>query len=109
MSILKDYVNSNWERDIDTRRSITNYLFLIENTVIFWKSRLQKTVTLSFYEVEYMILKNVIKKQLWLRSMFKDLIILIEIDFKELYTDSESVRFLVKNPVYHERTKHIDI
>ena len=41
--------------------------------------------------------------------MFKDLIILTEIDSKELYIDSESVRFLVKNPVYHERTKHIDI
>ena len=41
--------------------------------------------------------------------MFKDLIILTEIDFKELYTDSESVRSLIKNLVYHERTKHIDI
>ena len=41
--------------------------------------------------------------------MFKDLIILIEIDSKELYTNSESVRSLVKNLVYYERTKHIDI
>ena len=41
--------------------------------------------------------------------MFKDLIILTEIDFKELYTDNESVRFLVKNLVYYERTKYIDI
>ena len=41
--------------------------------------------------------------------MFKDLIILIEIDFKEFYTDNESIRSLVKNFVYYERTKHIDI
>ena len=41
--------------------------------------------------------------------MFKDLIILTEIDFKEFYTNNESVEFLVKTPVYYERTKYIDI
>ena len=64
MSMLRDYIDSNWRENINTQRSITDYLFLIENTVIFWKSRFQKTVTLSSYEVEYMTFKDVIKKQL---------------------------------------------
>lgn len=56
-----------------------------------------------------MALKDVIKEQLWLRSMVKDLPILTGMDSKELYTDRESAKSLAKNPVYHDKTKHIDI
>jgi hypothetical protein len=76
--------------DIGTRRSTTGYLFLIGRTAISWKSKLQKTVALSSCEAEYMTLKDAIKEQAWLRSLFKNLKILVKADSKTLYIDSQS-------------------
>jgi hypothetical protein len=106
---LQGYVDADWGGDIGTRRSTTGYLFLVGNCAITWKSRLQKTVALSSCEAEYMALKDAIKEQAWLRSMFQNIDILTETDSKDLYTDSQSAKSLAKNPVFHERTKHIDI
>jgi hypothetical protein len=56
-----------------------------------------------------MALKDAIKEQIWLRSIFNNIDILKETDSKILYTDSQSAKSLAKNPVYHNRTKHINI
>ena len=56
-----------------------------------------------------MALKDAIKEQAWLRSLFENLEILVKANSKTLYTDSQSAQSLAKNPVFHERTKHIDI
>ena len=106
---LQGYVDADWGGGIGTRRSTTGYLFLVGNTAISWKSKLQKTVALSSCEAEYMALKDAIKEQAWLRSMFESIEILTKSSSKTLYTDSQSARSLTRNPVFHERSKHIDI
>ncbi|KAL2512470.1 Reverse transcriptase Ty1/copia-type domain-containing protein [Abeliophyllum distichum] len=93
--------------DLDKRRSTSSYVFILCDGCISWKSQLQKIVALSSTEAEYIAACDAVKERLWLRGL------LGEIGFRNetirLYTDNQSVIHLSKNPVYHDRTKHVDI
>lgn len=51
---LVGYTDADFARDIDTRRSTTGYVFLVNNSAITWRSHRQKTVALSTTEAECM-------------------------------------------------------
>ncbi|KAL2498871.1 cysteine-rich RLK (RECEPTOR-like protein kinase) 8 [Abeliophyllum distichum] len=105
--ILKGYTDSDFVGDLDKRRSTSSYGFTLCDGCISWKSQLQKTVALSSTEAEYIAACDAVKEGLWLRGL------LGEIGFRNetirLYTDNQSAIHLSKNPVYHDRTKHMDI
>ena len=48
------YVDSDHARDLDKRRSLTRYVFIIGGYAISWKATLHSTVALSIKEAEYM-------------------------------------------------------
>ncbi len=60
------YVDLNFTRDLDKRRSLTGYLFTLSGSVINWKATLQAAVALFTSEVEYMALAEAVKEALWL-------------------------------------------
>lgn len=105
------FCDSDWGGDLGSRRSTTGYIFTANGTAISWNSKLQKTVALSSCEAEYMSFKEAIKEQLFIASIIKEAPDLASIfsDNKTIYTDSKSAIELAKNPVFHNRTKHIDI
>ena len=107
--VLSGFCDSDWGGDLTSRKSTTGYLFLFGKSAISWASTLQKTVALSSCEAEYMAIKEAIKEQIYLQSIFKQIAILEEKFTKILYSDSQSAIEIAKNPIYHKRTKHIDI
>lgn len=58
-------------------------------------------------EAEYMTLTEATKKALWLRSLVDNLSLSHELTV--IHCDSQIVIHLVKNQMYHEQTKHIDV
>lgn len=72
-----------------------------------WKSTLQSTVALSTTEAEYMALTEAVKEAIWLGGLLDEL----GVSQKQvsIYSDSQSAICLAKNPVFHVRTKHIDV
>lgn len=108
---ITTYCDSDWGGDLATRRSTTGYISLYRGGAITWNSRLQRTVALSSCEAEFMALKEAIKEQLYITSVLLEIKPLIgqEISANIVYTDSQSAIDLAKNPLYHHRTKHIDI
>ena len=56
-----------------------------------------------------MALKEAIKEQSYLRTIFNLISILGPLYSTRIYTDSQSAIALAKNPIYLPRTKHIDI
>ena len=107
--LLEGYCDLDWGGDLIGRKSTTGYLFLFETSAISWGSALQKTVSLSSYEAEYMAIKEATKEQIYLQNTF-DFIPFLKDKYKRiLYTDSQLTIALVKNPIYHKRTKHINI
>ena len=67
------YADSDYARDLDKRRSLKGYLFIIRGCAISWKATLQSTVALSTTEVEYMAVIESCKEALWLRGLFGEL------------------------------------
>ena len=106
---LVGYCDADWGGDRDIRKSTTGYLFLIGGTPVSWASKLQKTVALSTCEAEYMALREAIKEQAYLKIIFNLLPILSPHFDNRIYTDSQSAIDLARNPIFHQRTKHIDI
>ena len=50
---LQGYVDVDFASDIDSRKSTAEFVFTLGGIAIFWASNLQKIVTLSTTEVEY--------------------------------------------------------
>ncbi|KAF2314833.1 hypothetical protein GH714_036850 [Hevea brasiliensis] len=58
------YMDSNFARDLDKRRSLTGYLFTLFRSAISWKATLQAIVALSTIEAEYIALAEAVKEVL---------------------------------------------
>ena len=82
-------------------------MFTLEKIQVSWKSTLQSTVALSTIEVEYMTITKAVKEAIWLQGLLDDL----AFGKKQvtMFCDNQSAIHLVKNQVYHARTKHIDV
>ena len=104
---LYGYTDADWGNSLDDRKSFTGYCFLLSGSAISWESRKQCTVALSSTEAEYMALSDGTKKAIYLKNLMK------ELGFKarkiEVYTDNIGTIKISENPVFHRRTKHIDI
>ena len=72
-----------------------------------WVSRLQKLVTLSTTEAEYVAVTKASKKMIWLKGLLRKLG--LKQENSVLFSDSQSAIHLAKNPTFHARTKHIDL
>ena len=104
---LIGYCDSDWAGDVATRRSTTGYCFLIAGAAVSWTSKLQNTVALSASEAEYMAASAAVQEAIYLRGVLKD--IGEQSGPTVLREDNQGCIELVKNPVYHTRTKHIDV
>ena len=105
--LVTGYSDSDYAGDVDTRRSMTGYVFTLGGSVVSWKATLQPTVTLSTTEAEYMALTEAAKEGIWLKGLVSDLG--LHHDQATVYCDSLSAICLAKDQVHHERTKHIDV
>jgi hypothetical protein len=108
---LQGYSDADWAGNMDTRRSTTGYIMMLNNGAIAWRSRLQPTVALSTMESEYMALTEATKELKWVRTF------LTELGYSngktdeptDLFSDSQSAIALAKNPVSHAHAKRIDL
>jgi hypothetical protein len=93
--------------DIDTRRSTSGVLYFLGKNVITWQSQKQKVVALSSCEAEYITGTTAACQGVWLTRLLSELKGKREGAVK-IYIDSESAIQLSKNPIFHDRSKHID-
>ena len=103
------YSDSDWAGDHDTRRSTTGYLFMLDNGgAVSWSSKLQPTVALSSAEAEYMAVCAAVQEAIHLRQLISDLGYMQD-QPTVIFEDNQGCIAMSANPVFHKRTKHIDI
>jgi hypothetical protein len=106
---LIGYSDSDWAMSSD-RRSISGYAFKLcsGGPLISWKSKKQQLIALSTCEAEYVALAFATQEGKFLRRLLADL---LGQDCKSvnMFVDNQSAIALAKNPVHHQRSKHIDI
>ena len=105
------YTDADYAGDTDDRKSTSGSIFFFHGGPIAWSSRKQKCTALSTTEAEYVSLSEAIKDALWISSLAKDL----SGGQQEtpstvpIFCDNQSAIKLVKNPEFHQRSKHIDV
>ncbi|RVW58633.1 Retrovirus-related Pol polyprotein from transposon TNT 1-94 [Vitis vinifera] len=102
---LQGYVDADFAGDIDSRKSTTGFVFTLGGTAISWASNLQKIVTLSTTEAEYVAATEAGKEMIWLHGFLDELGKKQEMGI--LHSDSQSAIFLAKNSAFHSKSKHI--
>jgi hypothetical protein len=102
------YSDSDHAGDIDTSKSTSGVLFFLGKCLVSWQSVKQQVVALSSCEAEYIAASTASTQALWLARLLGDLLGR-DTEAVELRVDSKSALALAKNPVFHERSKHIRI
>lgn len=102
------YCDSDWASCPMTRKSLTGFCVKLGNSLISWKAKKQSTISRSSAEAEYRSMASTVAELKWIVGLISELGIK---DCKpvELYCDSQAAIQIAANPVYHERTKHIEI
>ena len=105
---LVGYADADWGLNVDDRKSYTGYVFHLANAAVSWESRKQKTVALSSTEAEYMALVDSAKEAIHLRRSLKE-ILKRKPPKTTIFNDNQSAGLFTKNPIFHNRTKQVDI
>ena len=75
---------------------------------VAWKSKKQVSVTLSTTEAEYYVVGIACQEATWIKQICQELNVSIDEPIR-IYTDNTGAVALTDNPVFHNRSKHIDI
>eukprot|EP00253_Pinus_taeda_P009525 PITA_09525 len=84
------------------------YVFSLGSGAVTWTSKKQQAVAVSSTEAEYRGAIKASCEAVWLRSMLADMHV-SQTGPTPLFCDNQEVLKLAKNPVFHERTKHVEI
>jgi len=105
---LQAFSDSDWVACPSSRRSITGYLILLGSSPLSWKSKKQGTVCRSSSEAEYRAMAQATSEVTWLVRLLEELGV-SNLTPVQLNCDNQSALHIARNPIFHKRTKRIEI
>ena len=105
---LDTYTGSDWAGDKNTLWSVSGFIVYLMGVPILWRSRQQRSVTLSSTEAEYVSLSEAAKE---IKFVYQ---IMMAMGFKvktpiTVMVDSVGAEFMAENVTTSQRTRHVDI
>lgn len=102
------FTDADWAGSITDGRSTSGYCSYVWGNLVTWRSKKQSVVSRSSAEAEFRALAHGICEGIWLKRVLQELKVPISGSMKVL-CDNQSAINIAKNPVHHDRTKHVEI
>ena len=94
--ILEAMADSDYSGDKDSRLSILGYVVFLRKVAISWRSKAQRSVTLSTSEAEYVAITECVQEMLFVRNLLLSIGITVELP-APLFVDNVGAIFIAKN------------
>lgn len=107
-TLLHGFTDSDWGGDMDDRKSTTGFAIYLGNHLISLSSRKQCVVSRSSTEAEYRALAAATSELTWVEFLLRE-IGCFSSSTPILLCDNLSATYLIANPIFHSRTKHMEI
>ncbi|KAL0298754.1 UNVERIFIED_CONTAM: Retrovirus-related Pol polyprotein from transposon RE2 [Sesamum radiatum] len=105
---LSAFSDADWAACVDSRRSVTGYCIFLGSLLISWKTNKQNTVSRSSTKAEYRAMATTVCELLWITYILKDFQVPLTTPVP-FWCDNQVPFHITANPVFYERTKHLDI
>ena len=105
---IQGYTDADWAGNALDRKSTTGYCTFVGGNLVTWKSKKQNVIARSSAEAEYRAMASTACELIWLKSLLSDLGFPSNAPMS-LMCDNQAAMHIASNPVFHERTKHIEV
>jgi hypothetical protein len=106
--MLLAFSDADWAGNPDDRRSTGEHAVFLGPNLIAWSAPKQATVSQSSIEAEYKAVANATAEIIWVQSLLRELRV-SQHRPPILWCDNVGATYLSSNPVFHARTKHIEV
>ncbi|XP_028086199.1 uncharacterized protein LOC114287116 [Camellia sinensis] len=105
---IEIFSDADWAGSLTDRRSTSGYCSFVWGNVVTWRSKKQSVVARSSAEAEFRAMALGVCEGIWLNRLLEELRVPSEHPMV-LYCDNQAAISIAKNPVHHDRTKHVEI
>ncbi|RVW93973.1 Retrovirus-related Pol polyprotein from transposon TNT 1-94 [Vitis vinifera] len=102
------FTDVDWAGSLTDRRSTTGYCSYVWGNLVTWRSKKQSVVARSSAKAEFRAMAHGICEGMWLQRILKELGIISNSTMTVL-CDNKATISIAKNPIQHDRTKHVEI
>ncbi|RVX20036.1 Retrovirus-related Pol polyprotein from transposon RE2 [Vitis vinifera] len=105
---IEIFSDADWAGSVTDRRSTSGYCSFVWGNLVTWRSKKQSVVARSSAETEFRAMTQGICEGIWLNRLLEELRVPLKHPMV-LYCDNQAAISIAKNPVHHDRTKHVEI